>query len=146
MGILQTRVAFLPYGPKCLKSLKPVPYEREPRTLGQHLKKRRLELGLLQRDLRTRFKLEKETYANWEKDRCYPAIKHWPAIIQFLGCDPNLEPNTLGKRLLAYRRRYGISRKALATILAVDEATLWRWEIDIGKPKSRKHVDAIQRL
>ena len=118
----------------------------EPKSSGQHLKKRRLELGLWQRDLRVRFKLEKETYANWEKDRCKPAMKHWPKIIEFLGRDPNPEPSTLGERLLAHRRHRGLSRKALATALSVDEGTLWRWEIDMRKPESKKHVDAIQRL
>jgi DNA-binding XRE family transcriptional regulator len=44
-----------------------------------------MELGLRQLDLRVRFNLEKETYANWEKDHCYPAMKHWPGIIEFLG-------------------------------------------------------------
>ena len=117
-----------------------------PRTLGEHLKKRRLELGLLQRDLRIRFKLEKETYANWEKDRHYPAMRHWPGIIKFLGCDPNPQPRTLGERLLAYRRRQGLSRKAMATTLAVDEGTLWRWEIDQRKPENDMHVEAIRRL
>jgi DNA-binding XRE family transcriptional regulator len=129
-----------------LKSLKPVSYEREPKTLGQHLKKRRIELGLFQRDLRRRFKLEKETYANWEKDRCCPAMKHWPGIIAFLGRDPNPEPTTLGERLLTYRRHHGLSRITLATALAVDEGTLWRWEIDQRKPVSERHIDAIRRL
>ena len=105
-----------------------------------------MELGLFQRDLRKRFKLEKETYANWEKDRCYPAMKHWPGIIKFLGHDPNPEPNTLGERLTAYRRHQGLSRKTLAAVLAVDEGTLWRWEIDQRKPESERHVDAIRRL
>ena len=41
-GILQTRVAFLPFGPKLLKSLKPRPWVLLPQTLGEHLKKRRL--------------------------------------------------------------------------------------------------------
>jgi DNA-binding XRE family transcriptional regulator len=89
-----------------------VSYERVPTTLGQHLKKRRTELGLFQSDLRRRFKLEKETYANWEKDRCYPAMKHWPSIIEFLGYDPNSEPKTTGERLVTYRRRLGLSRLA----------------------------------
>ncbi len=53
-------------------------------------------MGLFQRDLRKLFKLEKETYANWEKDRCYPAMRHWPKIIAFLGYDPTPEPATLG--------------------------------------------------
>ena len=105
-----------------------------------------MELGLWQRDLQVRFKLEKETYANWENDRCYPAMKHWPGIIEFLGCDPNPEPSTFGERLIAYRRRYGLSRKALAVVLGADDTTLWRWEIDQRKPEGQRHIDVIRRL
>ncbi len=94
-----------------------------------------METGLLQRDLRKRFGLEKETYANWEKDRCSPAMKHWPGIIAFLGYDPNPEPETLGERLLAHRRRHGLSRLALALQLGIDETTLWRWETDQRRPE-----------
>ena len=146
MPHLQTRVAFLPFGPKLLKSLKPRPWVLLPRTLGEHLKKRRMELGLLQRDLRLRFKLEKETYANWEKDRCYPAMKHWPGIIEFLGYDPDPGPKTIGDRILAYRRRHGLSRVAMARHLSVDEATLWRWETDRRQPECERHISAIRRL
>jgi transcriptional regulator with XRE-family HTH domain len=129
-----------------LKSLKPVRYERFPKTLGQHLKKRRLELGLLQHDLRQRFKLEKETYANWEKDRCYPAMKHWPGIIAFLGYDPNPVPVTIGERLLSYRRKQGMSRKALAAKLGADEGTVWRWECGSRVPVAQSHLEAIKIL
>ncbi len=111
--------------------------------MGQHLKKRRVELGLFQRDLRKRFKLEKETYANWEKDHCYPAMKHWPDIIAFLGYDPSPEPTTLGQQLLAHRRRNGMSRKDLSVLLDVDETTLWRWETDERKPNCDRHVNVI---
>src|SRR5687767_14912194 len=114
MPHLQTRVAFLPFGPKLLKSLKPTPWELLPRTLGEHLKKRRMEQGMLQRHLQANFKLDKETYANWEKDHCCPAMKHWPAIIDFLGYDPTPSTNSLWSRLLKYRRAHGISRNALA--------------------------------
>lgn len=105
-----------------------MPYERAPTTLGAHLRKRRLELGLRQRDIQVQFGLDKETLANWEKDRCYPAMRHWPKIIAFLGGDPSPEPKTEGEKLLAYRRQHGMSRKALARKLGVDEHTLWRWE------------------
>jgi transcriptional regulator with XRE-family HTH domain len=145
-GILQTRVAFLPFGPKLLKSLKLRPWVLLPRTLGEHLKKRRMELGLLQRDLRLRFKLEKETYANWEKDHCCPAMKHWPGILKFLGGDPNPKPSTLGEKLITYRRANGISRKELAGRLGADETTLWRWETDQRKPECERHVVAIRQL
>jgi transcriptional regulator with XRE-family HTH domain len=105
-----------------------------------------MELGMRQRDLRKRFNLEKETYANWEKDRCYPTMKHWPPIISFLGYDPTPMPVTLGERILAYRRREGLSRKALAVSLNIDEATLWRWETDERKPHTKEHLEGIRVL
>ena len=145
-GILQPRVAFLPFGPKSLKSLKPRPWVLLPQTLGEHLKKRRLELGLLQRDLRMRFGLEKETYGNWEKDHRYPSMKHWPQVIEFLGYDPSPEPKTIGERLLVYRRRQGLSRVALARLLDVDETTLWRWETCQRQPECERHISAVRRL
>lgn len=100
----------------------------------------------MQREVQVRFNLDKETYATWEKDSCYPAMKHWPGIIKFLGCDPNPEPCALGDHLLAYRRRHGLSRKALAAALAVDDTTLWRWEKDRRTPESQRHVDSIRQL
>ena len=139
-------VAFLPFWSKSLKSLKPTSYERNPKTLGQHLKKRRVELGLYQRHMRGMFDLDKDTYLNWEHDRCYPSMWHWPKIIKLLGYDPNPSPQSLGEQLVAYRRRRGLSRKALATILSVDEGTLWRWEIDKRQPKLPEHVRAVSRL
>ena len=121
-------------------------YEREPVTLGAHLRKRRLELGLRQQDIQERFGLDKETYANWEKDRCYPAMRHWPRIIEFLGSDPSLLPKTIGERLLAYRRKHGLSRKAVCQALLADEATVWRWEVNQRHPNKPRHVMAIGRL
>jgi hypothetical protein len=88
-----------------------------------------MELGLFQRDLRARFKLEKETYANWEKDRCYPAMKPWPGIIEFLGYDPSPVPKTMGERLLAYRRRNGLSR-----------------EVGLRKPGCPQHLATLRFL
>jgi DNA-binding XRE family transcriptional regulator len=105
-----------------------------------------MELGLFQRDLRKRFGLEKETYANWEKDRCYPAMKHWPRIIEFLGYNLSPEPKTTGERLLAYRRRRGLSREALARQLGVDEATLGWWEAGLRNPARERHIEAIRQL
>jgi transcriptional regulator with XRE-family HTH domain len=117
-----------------------------PKTLGQHLKKRRLQLGLLQRDLSQRFKLEKETYATWEKDRCYPAMRHWPGIIEFLGYDPNPAPVTTGEKLLAFRRTFGISRRKLSKQLGVDEGTLWKWETEQRTPTRNNHKKAVWAL
>ena len=73
-------------------------------------------------------------------------MKHWPEIIKFLGYRPSPEPNTFVECLLAYRRRHGLSRKALAAVLLVDEGTLWCWEVDQRKPESKRHFNAARRL
>ncbi len=105
-----------------------------------------MELGLLLRELRAKFNLEKETYANWEKDRCYPAMKRWPEIIDFLGYDPTPKPKTFGEQLLAYRRQHGLSRKALAYLLRADKHTAWRWEAGVPEPASIAHKEALAVL
>ena len=63
------RVAFFPFTPVCLKALRPLPYAREPKTLGEHLKKRRHELGLRQKDIAGRLQISQSTYITWETDQ-----------------------------------------------------------------------------
>ena len=115
-------------------------------TRGEILLKHRIEQGLLQRELPERFGSDKATYANWEKDRRYPAMRHWPGIIKFLEFDPTPQPTTLGQRLFAHRRRYGLSRKALAISLGVDEGTLWRRETDDRAPTKAEHLQALRSV
>lgn len=61
---LHRRVAFLPFTPVTLKALRPLPYAREPKTLGEHLRKRRLELGLLQKEVAKRLNVDESTVGN----------------------------------------------------------------------------------
>ena len=91
------RVAFLPLGPITLKSLKPRPYKDPPETLGEHLRKRRIELALLQKDVASRLQVNAWTYLGWEHDRRRPPIRFWPRIIRFLGYDPFREPHKFGE-------------------------------------------------
>jgi len=120
-----------------LKTLKPVTWKREPSILGEHLLKRRLELGLRQRDLAQTYGFDKDTYASWEKDKNFPVISQWPKLISFLGFDPSPPATTLGKKLQAYRRQHRLSRLKLAEKLGVDEGRLLLWEMDMSKPHSK---------
>jgi DNA-binding transcriptional regulator YiaG len=61
-------VPFYQGGPLRLKIKKPNDYLDQPETLGQHLKKRRKELSLLQREAGDRMGVSAETVANWDKD------------------------------------------------------------------------------
>jgi hypothetical protein len=73
----QRRVAFWPGVPITLKSLRKPVYEEHPQTLGQHLKKRRRELGLRQRQAAERMGILVETYANWEKGHTKPVASQF---------------------------------------------------------------------
>ena len=103
-------------------------------TLGDHLKKRRLELGLFQKDVAQRLGINEWTYLNWEKNYCDPIVSMWPRIIDFLGYYPFTAPQTPGRRLLVKRRSLGLSQKLMAKRLSVDEATLARWEMGTVSP------------
>lgn len=53
--------------PLTFKSQKPKDYSETPQTLGEHLKKRRRELSLLQREAAKKMGVVVETLINWEK-------------------------------------------------------------------------------
>ena len=138
----QGRVAFLPFCEITLLAPKPVPYVRQPTTLGEHLKKRRYELKLRQKDIAAELGVNEWTVLCWENDRKAPSIRLWPRIIEFLGLYPFPAHESLGQSLLAVRRSLGLSRRRLALRLSVDEGTLAKWEWGMRSPRE----DHWQRL
>jgi hypothetical protein len=71
--------------------------------------------------------VDERTVSGWERHR-EPIVTHYPAIIAFLGKEPWAEPTALSERLLAARRRRGLTIDATAKVLLVDPSTLWWWE------------------
>ena len=55
-------------------------YPKEVRTLGDRIRKKRLDLGLRQRDVATQIGCDKTTVANWEKNRSEPRIIHLAGV------------------------------------------------------------------
>jgi transcriptional regulator with XRE-family HTH domain len=84
---------------------------------------------------------------NWENNQSMPAIRIIPRIIKFLGYVPNeiSSSPTLGKKVLAYRKRHGLSQKKLAWRLGLDEGTIRRLERGQGRP-GRRVTKAIESL
>ena len=54
-------------------------------TIGDHIRKRRLDLGLFQRQVALQIGVAEASVWNWEKGGMKPKIRHLPAIISFLG-------------------------------------------------------------
>lgn len=59
-------------------------YTDEPSTLGEKLRNKRLELGLLQRDVAAIVKVTEDTVTNWENNRCSPKNRSMTLVLEFL--------------------------------------------------------------
>lgn len=100
----------------------------ELNTLGDHLRRRRLVLKLLQREVAEQIGVGKESIYNWEGGRSKPGIAYMPAIIRFLGYNPLPAAKGWAERLIQARTILGLSQQESATSIGVDQGTLARWE------------------
>ena len=124
---------------------KPLPtaYPKELKTLGDHLRKRRLDLGILQKDVAQKIGVNKATITNWELSHNFPELRYIPGIIEFLGYWPyDTQAENLGQQIIAKRTKLGLSQKELACLINVDASTLRRWEQNVGQP-SLKHRERM---
>lgn len=116
---------WVPIRLKCLKRGESLP---EFKTLGEHVRKRRLELGLALKEAGKLLRTDERSVINWEKGRTVPAVYRLPAIIRFLGYSPVPQPRTIAERLVAKRLERGWSRKVASHHWGIDESTLRDWE------------------
>jgi len=135
----------LPFCHISLKGQKPLSraYPQELKTLGDHLRKRRLDLKLLQKEVVLILGVEEATIWNWENSYSFPQLRYIPGIVKFLGHVPfESVPKTLGERIVRYRRLYGMTQKGLAHRLGMDPSTLGRWEKNKGRP-TKMHIERL---
>lgn len=64
----------------------------KPTTLGEHIRRRRLELHMLQIHVADLLRANRISVQNWERGVYEPAPRFLPVIIQFLGYDPKAKP------------------------------------------------------
>ena len=96
--------------------------------MGDHIRKKRLKTGLMQKEVAERLSVNTWTILNWERSHTEPPIASIPAIMEFLGYNPFPQPMTLPQRLLAKRREMGWSIKEAAGAVGVDPSTWGNWE------------------
>ena len=135
-------MAALPFCHAELRASKPRPvhYPKQINTLGDHIRKRRLDLKLLQKQVADRIGVHELTITNWERNATVPAIRYIPAIIRFLGYDPVPPAVSLPERLAAVRRVLGLSQRKMAEQLGVGTRDLDRIEV-IGPAISKVRVE-----
>ena len=108
--------------------MKPKETDFEPRTLGEHLKRSRLQRKLSQIEAARVLEVDPGTILNWEKGYTEPPVEAMPALLEFVGYDPYPKPKTLPERLTAKRRNMGWSIRQAAGHIGVDPGTWRDWE------------------
>lgn len=102
--------------------------ETKIQTLGKLLRQRRRRLGLTLESVVRSLGVNLWTLMNWEHDRRIPTDRYYPALIEFLGCEPWPTPTTLAERLRASRLRRGLSQEQAAAVMQVSPDSISDWE------------------
>jgi DNA-binding transcriptional regulator YiaG len=118
---------------------------RELQTIGDQIRKRRLSLQMLQRDVAAQIGVVEACVWNWEANASTPKIRHMPGIIKFLGYNPQPAATSLPDQLVWQRTSRGLSQKTTALRLGVDQSTLGLWELGQRVPIG-KFVNIVNTL
>ena len=118
-------------------------YPNELVTYGDHIRARRLDAGLSQRQAAEAIGVDETSVFNWETNRVKPAVRLIPGIIRFLGYCPYVLGLPLSGRLRAWRQGLGLSQEMLAKAVGVDEGAWRRWEVE-SKGLAEKYLDLIK--
>lgn len=119
--------------------------------MGDHLRKRRLDLKLQQKEVAKKLGVSETTIYNWENNLASPSLCFIPKIIEFLSYLPDHIPDnapvvkTLGEKIATSRRLCGLTQKEVAHRLGIDPTTLGRWEKDESLP-SKKQQELLDRV
>lgn len=126
----------MPFCQSSVKCPRPLPtgYPQLPKHIGEHIRKRRLDLRLWQREVAEQMGVSVFTVINWELGETSPPVRYGPRIIRFLGYDPSPEPRSFEEEVMSLRWRLGLTQRELAEQLEVDESTIRGWEHGTQRP------------
>lgn len=139
-----------------------IPVPKEPTTIGGHLRKRRLRLGLFQSAAARQLRVSTVTLSKWERDVLYPAWKNQFKVTEYLGFNPFTDPalgrplgnervpvvliSSFGYQLRQKRLAMRLPRKALAAQLGISWKTIWGWENNRRNPSPKLKARLEQLL
>jgi len=124
---------------------KPAEYPKEFRHLGDHIRAKRLDLGLQIKQLARQLGTDEGSVAAWEDGSRRPSLRKLPKVLEFLKYDPRTPSKTIGERLRQYRTARGVSHRELARAIGVDPSTVNSWERGEHKP-SRKCLRMLAKV
>ena len=135
----------IPFCHLTLIAQKPLPhgYPQTLKTLGDHIKKKRLDLGLSQRVVTQKLNVNERTLFQWENNIFLPSPFIVLKIIDFLGYAPyDFYQKSFGEKLAKLRQYYGLTRLELAKKLGVSKPSIKVWEANKHRP-CKKHWNKL---
>lgn len=122
----------------------PKGYPIHVKAIGEHIRKRRLDLGLLQIELANMIGVTETTVWNWEHGT-EPELIHMPAVLEFLGYVPwEVPADPIGK-LEHFKKIKGLSYERLGALMGRDPEQLTDWVSRRKKP-CKKNIRKIEEF
>ncbi|MCE5323586.1 helix-turn-helix domain-containing protein [bacterium] len=109
-------------------------------TLGDRLKKKRLDLNLHIKEVALMLGVDLHTISRWENNEAWPLPQSVTKICEFLGDVPSEEISklSLGERIFKYRKARNLTLRQLAKQLDVTATTVSCWERNKNKPRKNQ--------
>ncbi len=116
----------------------------DPITLGDHLRRRRLQLELYQKDVAIQIGVTTSTIWNWEHNWTID-LRCIPGIIKFLGYNPISCPDDLMEKLAWHKQVNGLTFEDLGAEMGRDPEQLADWLSGRHIPcrKNREEIESF---
>ena len=114
----------------------------QPKTIKEHLRKHRMEIGMLQKEVAVKIGVTESSVWNWERGT-EPELVHIPKIIAFLGYIPFECPDDLLGQLRYYKLINGMSFERLGAAMGRDPEQLTDWLTGRRRP-CKKNLQVIE--
>lgn len=128
-----------------IKKQLPIELTKKPVTLGDHLRRRRIELGLQQKDVAVQIGVTASSIWNWEHGSPI-RLRSVAKVVEFLGYNPIPCPEDLIGRLAWYKQVNGLSLNRLGTEMGRDPEQLADWLTKRYNPCHRNREEIEQFL
>jgi DNA-binding transcriptional regulator YiaG len=109
--------------------------------LGDHIRKRRLDLSISQAALAEQLGVNREAITNWEAGLQEPDLSRMPLVLDFLGQSLILKDRALAEQIRTKRRSLGLTQVEFGRRVGVSQETVLLWELGkrepTGQPRRR---------
>lgn len=145
----QTHTVVWPFCHLDLLGERPRPdgYPTQLRSVGDHIRKIRMDRGLHQREAAELIGTAEGSIWHWESGRVLePDVRKMPAIIDFLGYMPFDDKQSFSDQLRAYRAIHGLTQKEAAHEVGIDPTTWRDWENGRTMPRNTRTKKVARRI